>query len=247
MNKLVVAIILTFITTISWSQFDSKGEVRSRFRPGTMWYFTGLKPAKVDKVRKYDRLIFDLTYNDWVGDRGPFQNHWASIGFNTNMMFDIPLAPGNKVALGIGLAHQLFYIRHNGNLTINDSLGTTMWEPKMNGQEFKKSSLGGNSFSIPIELRFRNESWRHFKFHMGGRVGYQTNMFTRTVVPGDHGDLVSKQKGFPDQNDLLYSAHFRIGLRNWALYGSYNFNNLFKNSQSSQLNLLQIGISISMF
>lgn len=235
-------------TSMASAQYDGKGEDEvSRFRPGMFWYYTGFKPAVPQKVRKYDRLIFDLTYNDWVGDQGPFENHWASIGLNTSLMFDIPLNLGNTVSLGVGLSHQFTNIRHNGNLTGSDSLGTTVWSPKQSTQTFKKSVLGGNSFSIPIELRFRKESWRHFKFHIGGKIGYQTNMFAKTVTGSGPTREVDKDFGFPDQVQLVYSAHIRLGLRNWALFASYNFNKLFTNSNSTQLNLVQGGISVSLF
>jgi hypothetical protein len=212
-----------------------------------MWFYTGLKPAKVDKVRKYDRLIFDITYNDWVGDNDLFQNHWASIGLNTNFMFDIPLVKKNKIALGIGVAHQFTNIRHNGHLVRDNVAGTTIYAPQNPSDDFKKSVFGGNSFSIPVELRFRNEGWRHFKFHIGGKIGYQANAFSKYVSKIDGDRQISKSYGFPDNNKLLYSAHVRIGLRNWALFASYNFNTNFSNSESVQLNQVQAGLSISLY
>ena len=231
-----------------FAQYDSKGEDEvSRFRPGLMWFYTGVRPAKPEKVRKYDRLIFDLTYNDWIGDKNPFENHWASIGLNTNLMFDIPLSKGNTVSLGIGVAHQYTNIRHNNKFIVDDVNNTSIFFPKDSLDVFSKSSLSGNSFSIPIEIRFRNESWRHFKVHIGGKIGYQANLFSKEVgkINGDR--YVNKRFGFPDKNDWVYSAHVRIGLRNWALYASYNFNTIFSNKNSSQLNLLQMGLSISLF
>jgi hypothetical protein len=58
---------------------------------------------------------------------------------------------------------------------------------------------------------------------------------------------ISKSFGFPDNNRLLYSAHIRVGFRNWALFASYNFNKVFKHESSVQLNQVQTGISISLF
>jgi len=230
------------------AQYDSKGENEvSRFRPGAMWFYTGIRPAKIEKVRKYDRLIFDITYNDWVGDKEPFDNSWASIGLNTNLMFDIPLTKGNTVSLGIGVSHQYTNIRHNTELIIDDVAQTTIYIPANATQSFYKSSLSGNSFSIPLELRFRNESWKHFKVHIGGKFGYQANLYSKEVSNFNSKRTVNKRFGFPDQNDWIYSAHVRIGLRNWALFASYNFNTIFSNKNSTQLNLIQMGLSISLF
>lgn len=232
--------------SIAFGQYDSKGESSSMFRPGFMWYFTGIRPAKVEKVRKYDRLIFDVTYNDWSGDAGPFENHWASIGFNTNLMFDIPLTKGNTVALGLGVAYQLSRIRHDQFFVKNSELSTTRLEPK-GMQTFDRNILVGNAFTVPVELRFRKESWRHFKFHIGGRIGYQVNMFSKTVYGSGSSRDVVKDYGFPDLSPLIYSAHIRLGFRNWALFGSYNFNPIFENQESTRLNQMQFGLSISLY
>lgn len=231
----------------SLGQYDSKGDMVSRFRPGFMWFYTGLRPAKEEKVRRYDRLIFDLTYNDWIGDQNIFQNHWASIGLNTNLMFDIPLSKGNTVALGIGLQHQLTRIRHDRAWNVSDSLEQTNLIVIDSTYYFDKSVYGANTFAIPIELRFRKESWKHFKLHIGGKVGYQVNAFNKLKESAGETKIVSKTYGFPDANPLIYGAHVRIGLKSWALYGSYQFNTMFSNKNSTKLNLVQIGLSISLY
>ena len=247
MNRLTLIFVL-LIGFSSFGQYDSKGEDEiSRFRPGVMWFFSGYRPAKPERINKFDRLIFDVTYNDWIGDRDIFQNHWASIGLNTNLMFDIPLTKGNKVSLGIGAAHQFVNIRHNNHLIKDNTNNTTIFTLKDTSDVFNKSSFAGNSFSIPIELRFRNESWRHFKFHIGGKIGYQANMFSKYVTKQNGDRQLLKDYGFPDESKLIYSAHIRIGIRNWAIFGSYNFNSLFSNNQSSKLNLVQMGLSVSLF
>lgn len=253
MNK-QFRIILVYVCAIFVSisaasaQYDSKGDHEaSRFRPGFMWYFTGFKLAIEEKVRKYDRLIFDVTYNDWIGDKDLFQNHWASIGLNTNIMFDLPLTKGNTVSLGIGVAHQFSVIRHNGLLIEDELLGTTVWQNKGTTDQFNKGIFGGNSFSIPVELRFRKENWRHFKFHLGGKIGYQGNNYSKYVTGHGPNREIDKNYGFPDRNELIYSAHVRLGFRNWALFASYNFNTIFSNAGSTQLNHVQMGLSVSLF
>jgi hypothetical protein len=107
--------------------------------------------------------------------------------------------------------------------------------------------LNGNSFSIPIEFRFRTGGWRHFKFHIGGKIGYQANLLSKYVANvGGHRE-VWKRYSFPDAARLIYSAHIRIGMRNWALFASYNFNPIFENSNSTRLNMIQAGLSLSLF
>mgnify|MGYP000029361011 CR=1 FL=1 len=249
MIKGILTVIVCAICTLSNAQFNSKGETRSKFRPGLMWFYNGIRPEKstYDDVRKYDRLIIDVTYNDWDGDSGPFENHWASIGMNTNLMFDIPFTSRNTVSLGIGVAYQYVNIRHDNKLVIDDAKHTTIYTPKDKYDLFDKSIFSGNSFSMPLELRFRTKNWRHFKFHIGVKIGYQVNMLSKRVLVQEGHSEHNKRYGFPDENKLLYSAHVRIGIRSWALFGSYNFNSLFSNANSTQLNLIQMGISVSLF
>ena len=52
MIKNLTILILCLASFTATAQYDGKGENEvSRFRPGFIWYFTGLKPAKVEKVR----------------------------------------------------------------------------------------------------------------------------------------------------------------------------------------------------
>ena len=250
MNKSIIICLLAIVPSICLAQYDGKGENEiSRFKPGAMWFYTGLRPAKEGKARKYDRLVFDVTYNDWIGDRDLFKNHWASIGLNTNWMFDIPITRGNTVSLGLGVSHQWVNIRHDNHLVRVQTSQSTLFQDKSTLDSFKKSKYGSHSFSVPVELRFRKEGWKHFKVHLGGKIGYTVKTYSKYK-----GNLLSedftyenKTTGFYDVADLIYSAHVRIGLRNWALFGSYNLNKLFTNSVSTDLKLVQLGVSISIF
>ena len=248
MNKYIAIIWIFCIGFTANAQFDGKGENVSRFRPGLLWFYSGFRPAEPDMPVKYDRLIMDITYNDWIGDRQPFKNHWASIGLNSNLMFDIPLTKGTSiVSLGVGISHQYTNIRHNSHLWVDDVGKTTTFAIKDSSDVFKKGLLAGNSFSIPIELRFRSKGWKHFKFHIGGKIGYQANLLSKYVSNVNGHREVAKSYSFPDECKLIYSAHMRIGFRTWALFASYNFNPIFTNVKSTQLNLLQMGLSISLF
>jgi hypothetical protein len=113
--------------------------------------------------------------------------------------------------------------------------------------DLDKHFFCGNSLSIPVELRFRSPNWQHFKLHIGGKVGYTLNNYTKDVFDSSNGKIIVKNSQFPDVHRLLYSAHARIGFRNFALFGSYQFSPVFSNSASTRLNILQMGVSISLF
>lgn len=249
MNKIsfIIIFLIGFQFQLS-AQYDGEGNNEiSRFRPGSMWFFSGLTPYKTGKLRKYDRLIFDITYNDWVGDISTFKNKWNSIGLNSAFMFDIPITQKNTMSFAVGLSHSIFVISHKNSSFAHAVDGEyTTYTTNINSP-YKNQFLAGNSLSIPLEFRFRNKGWKHFKFHIGAKVGYQLEIHSKNVYKGDHGLEKVKSHDFPDVTRFIYSAHCRIGMRNWAVFASYNFNPIFKSSQSPKLNLLQLGLSVSLF
>ncbi len=250
MKTKVYCLILFFVLLKfnSIAQFDSEGEDEiSRFKPGTFWYLDGWRPTKTDKIRKYDRLIFDVTYNTWNGDKKILSNSWNSIGFNSNLYFDIPLNPNNTISLGTGFGHSFFRIQHKGFLSSDPTGSFTQMNDSLISYTFDKSIFAGHNLNVPIELRFRSKGWKHFKFHIGGKIGYQLRLYNKTITNTAVGKDIYVNRGFPDITRLTYSAHLRLGFRNWGLFGSYHFNPIFKNSDSPKLNLIQLGISMSLF
>ncbi len=244
-----IFLFLTLVISINsiGQQISEDSAHLSRFRPGAMWFYTGLRPAKLEKARKYDRVIFDLTYSIFNGDLKVFKNKWNSIGINTSLIREFPISKGNTISFGTGLTHSLFRVETTGHLFAPDSSNTFTTHSEIQTFAPETRFLIGNSFSIPLEFRFRTKAWKHIKFHVGGRVGYQANIYSKVISEDKNGKYVAKDYSFADINRWVYSAHMRFGFRNWAIYGSYNLNTLFSNKASTQLNLLQLGISISLF
>lgn len=245
--KILVSILFTISGFITRAGIDGDSLI-SRFHPGSMWYYTGLRPAKEGKVRKYDRLVFDIAYNTLSGRNSQlFQQHWSSISLNVNFLFDIPLNKTNTIAFGTGLCYGRLHIRHDNTLQASSDGSYTVYLPKEAINAYNKSVLGGNNFSLPLELRFRKPEWKHTKFIFGGKIGYQTTVFNKYVIRSSNEYRIVKFYSYPDIQRITYAVHARIGFRNWALYGSYNFNPVFHQTKSISFNSLQVGISISLF
>lgn len=237
------------LPTRSWAQEKVYEEgLISRFKPGFMWYNTGLRPAETEKVRKYDRLIVDIHYNTWSSqDKKAFKNHWSSISSSTQWMFDIPMTKHNTISLGWGLGYKRTRIRFDDFLVRNADLASTSYSEN-EGNIVEKSYFTTHELFVPLELRFRTKGWKHVKFHIGGHIGYQFNGSTRYVY-STTSDLQTSSitKGFFDLNPLSASIHARVGVRNWALFASYNVLPYFRSKESTQLNGMSLGISISLF
>ena len=236
------------IALLSFHLFSQESGISTKYRPGVMWFYNGIKPAKIDKVRKYDRLIVDLVYNDWMGKKvKPFKNNIGSIGFNSSLIFDIPLVPKNKIAFGIGISYGLYKINQDNYFVRNlDTMNTALVED-ISKVGIEKSIFKVHSVSLPLELRFRGQNYKHFKFHIGGKISYQFLSSTVLSSPFKSTVIKSKTLGFYDLNPINASAHVRFGIRNWAFYASYSFLPFFTAKESVNVQGFQFGISISAF
>src|SRR5690554_7502716 len=101
---ILIAVILNFTSIIAQYSEENDG-LHSRYRPGVGWFYSGLTPFEEGKLRKYDRLMIDIVYNDWHGEQKLLSSPLSSIGFNTSFMFDVVLSKANTVSLGVGIAY----------------------------------------------------------------------------------------------------------------------------------------------
>jgi len=248
MRKRLLFISLLFLGHGIIAQTVSQDDLKSRYKPGFMWNFTGMRPAKSGKSQKYDRLVFDVTYNDWYGDLKTFKNRWSSIGLNSNVLFDIPLNSSNTISIGTGFRHSLFRTENLSNLFASDSSNTfTVVKDNMTTVDVSRRLLCGNAVGIPLELRVRTKGWQHVKFHIGGTIAYQMNVYSKTVLSSPEGRKVIKNYDFVDLNRFSLSTHLRVGIRNLGLYAAYGWNPMFSNRASANLHLIQFGASLSLF
>jgi hypothetical protein len=245
----IISVYFLFILGLNASAQKVDSTLISRHRPGFMWFYSGVHSAKWLNVAKYDRLIVDVVYNDWGSSSFSFfKSNWKSIGFNIQSFYDTPLNKENTVGIGwgVGYGHSRVESNYILNQSINPSATFLTINPSNSGIE--RSSFTTNQIFVPIELRLRTAGWKHFKFQVGGRIGYsflpKKHLFSRN----DEGKLVENiADDFKDFNHFLVGAHARIGIRNWALTASYNLMPYFKNKQSTQINGLELGLSISLF
>lgn len=242
-----ITLVFSCVSLLCFGQYNSEGVEKSRFRPGIMWYNTGWEPARPGMLRKYDRLMFDITYNDWIGERKTFKMRGPSMGMNVSWLFEIPLVKQNLVSLAVGPGYGFYHMRHDMPIVYGAGDNTTIFGDEQDVGYFGKRKLIGHQLFMPVEFRFRTKGWRHFKVHIGGKIGYQLSLFEKARFEQNGTEVLQKSKASQDVSRLIYSAHVRLGIRNFALYGSYNFNPLYSSEGSTQLHLLQLGITVSLF
>jgi hypothetical protein len=246
--RISLAIIYIFSFTFLNAQYlEKEKDLISRFRPGIGWFYSGTKPYEEEKLRKYDRLIIDVVYNDWDGDESLLKSPWNSLGFNVSLLFDKIIADHNTFSIGYGLAFSHYNNKTEKEVIRNFDQEFTSLQDFDPSAELIRNKYTANYIEIPLEFRFRTKGKQHFKFLIGGKIGYQLNTFTKQVTEEDNFLIKTKNYSFPDSQRLRYGATVRVGIRNYALFASYHFSTLFRNSESVQLNPIALGISFSLF
>jgi len=238
-------ILLLFL--ILWNSLEAQQDpdLISRHRPGILWYFTGMRPLKDADNRKYDRLIVDVTYNDWLGAVSPFENRWNSIGINTNFMFDVRSKKYQSLSFGWGFAYAFSNVSTNRKL-IEANSNVVILANKSTLDSYNHNAIQAHRFYIPLELRFASKKWNRIKFIIGANVGIQP-FLNQVFLTKSEGEKEYFTKELSDRSLLSYGVHFRAGTRGLALFGSYQFNSLFKSRESVKLHPFQFGLSISLF
>ncbi len=212
--------------------------------PGAMWYFDGLRPPKNADIRKYDRLVFDVTYNTLNGDYLLFSNRLPSLGMNVSLLFDVPMTKQNTVSFAWGLGYGFSTLDIKDKLTPQN--GNYQFTPLANNENYNRNFLRTHRFFVPLELRFRSKGWRHVKFVVGVNFGVQPGL--REVFVSSSGDEVTRSHvRLIDNAFWTYGVHARLGTRNLAVFGAYQFSSMFKSSQNLKLYPLQLGLSLSLF
>jgi hypothetical protein len=215
---------------------DAKPKIESTFQ--------GLYARDEDEGPKRDRFILDVHYNDWLGDRDSVKTGWNSIGFNANALFDFPFNKKSTVSWATGVRFGHSSTQHNGLFFINDSINSSILYPTndinftRSGQRFIQSYL-----EVPLEIRFRGENLKSYRFTLGGSIGIGLNSYEKWR----QGDSKYREYNHPNTTLLRASAFARMGYHRWNLFAAYYFTPMFNGAQDSKLNQLQLGFSISIF
>lgn len=237
---------IVFLFLCFHMSLQGQTERQSQERPGLLWYFSGMRPFKDVDRKKYDRLIVDLSYNDWIGENGPFQNNWNSIGFSASMNKDIQLKSTDRVTFGIGLGYT--YLNHRTPrvfyLTSFDAVQAAIPSP---GDSILSSFLTIHQFYVPLELRLKSIGWKHKKLILGVRLGVQPRINFSSYRKVDDEVSFSEVKLREEYNWFYISTYMRLGFRNWSLFLAYQPLTLFSNNESLDIHPIQVGLSLSLF
>ena len=219
--------------------YGQDNKLISRYKPGIMWYYNGARPLEDSKLKKFDRFIVDVAYNDWLCNyRYLLSKSWRSIGCNINIMFEERSKKNANHSFGYGLRYTYSNIRTDYNLT--QGHGSVFVNQRANSDTYGVNLLREHSIVVPLEYRFGKPLPRAFKINVGAFVGYGFPI--RQVIKYDGSKEVSKITG---TSGIKYGVHARIGGRALAGFFSVQLGQLFK--KSVPVYPIQLGISYSLF
>lgn len=199
-----------------------------------------VKPAR-------DFVLLQLGWNTWQNKPDSIDTKPFGFVFNGFLCYDFPIKRSHfSFATGLGISTQVIFL--NKQVIANtDSLG---------GQaRFIHDAIGYKRYKFntayaqaPFELRyFANNLNRNkgFKAALGVQVGALLSGHTKaaTSVGGINVNYKTNTKRYLSPWNFAASA--RIGWGNFAIFGTYNITNVYKDGQGPELTPMSVGICLS--
>ena len=206
--------------------------------------------------RTGDHLMLQLTSDRWTGAPDSIKNRMNGFarGCNVYIMLDQRFkgAPQWSVAFGVGVGTSSMYFR-NMVVDIKSKTNKLPFNVVDSVDHFKKYKLATSFLEIPLELRFTLDpanEMKSIKFAVGAKVGTLLNVHTKGKTLLDkNGSTINayaaKETGKGFFNSTRLAATARIGYGNFSLFGSYQFNNIFKDGVAADMKLIQLGLNFS--
>jgi Outer membrane protein beta-barrel domain len=206
--------------------------------------------------RTGDHLMLQLTSDRWTGAPDSIKSRMNGFarGVNVYIMLDqrFKSAPQWSVAFGVGVGTSSMYFR-NMVVDIKSKTNKLPFNVVDSVDHFKKYKLATSFLEIPLELRFTLDpanEMKSIKFAIGAKVGTLLNVHTKgkTLLDKNNSTLntyTAKETGKGFFNSTRLAATARVGYGNFSLFGSYQFNNIFKDGVAADAKLIQLGLNFS--
>lgn len=193
-----------------------------------------------------DFLMIQFGYDGWGGAPDSVKTGFNR-AFNIALMYDFPFKKSKlSVAAGLGISSSGVFLKDH----IIPMEDPNVKEAKfVRSSTYKKYKVATTYLELPIELRYRSvpdNANKGFKAAVGVKVGTLMNAHIKgkNTINGDKNIVKEQTKRF--FNPWRFAATARVGYGNFAVFGTYNLNPLFKdNSQFDDIRPYQIGICLS--
>ena len=215
-----------------------------------------LSKPKTDKNLPNDHFMFQVSSDRWLNAPDSISSHrdgksrGANLYFMVNKPFQSNAHFSAAFGLGIGTSH-LFLNKMSADIT--GSTPVLKFTSLDTLSRFSKYKVTTAFLELPVEIRYFSKPSnpnKSVKFAIGVKVGTLLNAHTKgkTLVNGsgtklkEYTEKLSSKSYF---NTTRLAATARVGYGNFAVFGSYNLTQIFKDKVATNMNVLQVGINFT--
>ena len=200
--------------------------------------------------------MFQVSLDNWQGAPDSIDSRisGASRGANVYIMLDKPFKGDQRFSFGFGLGVSTSHIFFEKmEVEIAGTNPVLQFRDVRNENNFKKYKLATAYLELPVEFRFTanpGKPNKTIKAAIGAKVGTMLNAHTkgktlRTASGQTISAFTQKESTKAYFNSTRLSGTARVGYGNFSLFGSYSFSPLFKDGVAADINLLQVGLTLS--
>jgi hypothetical protein len=239
MKKILFAVLSMLVVASIFAQEQPKSQSKKQFNL---------------KNRANDHFLLQFGYLGWANIPDTINTKGFSRTFNMYFMFDFPFRSNQRMSVGIGagMASDNMYFDKT-YVGIKDPTPTLRFVDQSDTTHFKKNKLTTAYVEAPLELRFSSNPEtpnKTFKVALGVKVGLlvdahikQKNLQTAqgtTLI-----EYIEKQASKRFFNTSRFVGTARVGYGVFSLFGTYQFNSLFKEGQGPNVQPYVIGLTLS--
>ena len=207
-------------------------------------------------TRSGDHFMLQLSSDNWIGAPDSISSRFKGLsrGANIYVMLDkrFKNSPQWSVGFGLGVGTSNMYF-NNMTVDLKSRTNTLPFKKVDSVDHFKKYKLNTAFLEVPIELRFTlhpEKENKSIKAALGVKVGTLLSVHTKgkTLLDKNGASIntyTAKETGKGFINSTRLTGTARVGYANFSLFGSYQFNNIFKDGVAADMKLFQIGLTFS--
>jgi hypothetical protein len=197
-----------------------------------------------------DHLMIQFGYHNWY--KKPDSIKTTSLGyfFNAFLCYDFKIKKTKlSFGTGIGVGTQVVFL-NNQFIRRNDTgiLSTAAHFYDDTDNEYKRYKFNTVFLTAPFELRYYANTTNRdkgFKAAIGVQVGALLGAHTKGLKSAGGTNLKEKENGKRFISPWNFAATARVGYGHFSLFGSYNFTNVFRETNGPDVAPISIGLSLS--
>ena len=140
------------------------------------------------------------------------------------------------------------YMLNDNNKWVNDNGVTRVVREADPSRQYEKTKLATSSINLPLmlNLKLRDQHCREtLSLGVGGFVGYRLKSWTKLKY--NHEGTTYKDKDYSNYNleDFQYGLQGILGYHGFEVFAKYNMNQLFKENQGPDTQVLSFGVRIA--